>query len=91
MRAKTESNGGNTHKVEIEVQDNGEGFTAEAAEKVPEPFYTTRNVGLGLGLTVSRKIIETHRGTLTVVRPQPGHHGVVRIALPSDSTRLSKS
>src|SRR2546427_6406464 len=36
------------------------GFSPEAAEKAPSPFFTTRNIGLGLGLTVSRKIIETH-------------------------------
>ncbi|MBN2508356.1 MAG: PAS domain-containing protein [Verrucomicrobia bacterium] len=89
--ATTEPRGGSAARVEIEVRDNGEGFTAEAAENVGKPFYTTRSVGLGLGLAVSRKIIETHRGSLTVVSPQPGHHGVVRIALPSDATRLSTS
>ncbi|HUB86938.1 MAG TPA: ATP-binding protein, partial [Verrucomicrobiae bacterium] len=56
------NSGGN--ELEIEVQDNGAGFTDEAAQKVPSPFFTTRNVGLGLGLTVSRKIIETHHGKL---------------------------
>jgi two-component system sensor kinase FixL len=71
--------------VQIEVQDNGAGFTAEAAQKAPAPFYTTRNVGLGLGLTVSRKIIETHRGKLEIVPPQAGRHGVVRVSLPADT------
>ena len=41
--------------VTIEVQDTGSGFTAKAALRVPSPFYTTRNVGLGLGLAVSQK------------------------------------
>ncbi len=71
--------------LEIEVQDNGDGFTAEAAEKVPSPFFTTRAVGLGLGLTVSRKIIETHHGKLEIVPPQPGQPGIVRVLLPVDS------
>ena len=35
--------------LEIEIQDNGAGFSPEALEKVPQPFFTTRNVGLGLG------------------------------------------
>jgi len=76
---------GSKPDVQIEVQDNGAGFTAEAAQKAPAPFFTTRNVGLGLGLTVSRKIIETHRGKLEIVPPQAGHHGVVRVSLPVDT------
>src|ERR1035437_1788682 len=71
--------------VTIEVQDNGSGFTAEAAKKVPSAFFPTRNVGLGLGLTVSKKIIETHHGKLEIVPPQSGQHGVVRVSLPVDS------
>ena len=67
--------------VHIDVEDNGAGFTPEALKKVPEPFFTTRNVGLGLGLTVSRKIIETHHGKLAIL-PAEGGHSVVRISLP---------
>lgn len=66
----------------VEIEDNGSGFTPEAAQKVPSPFYTTRTVGLGLGLTVSRKIIETHHGRLEIVPPQSGQSGVVRVSLP---------
>ena len=84
VRLLTEDSGG-PQGVRIEVQDNGSGFTAEAAKKVPSAFYTTRNVGLGLGLTVSRKIIETHHGKLEIVPPQSGQPGVVRISLPVDS------
>jgi nitrogen-specific signal transduction histidine kinase/ActR/RegA family two-component response regulator len=76
---------GNGQDLQIEVQDNGSGFTTEAAQKAPSPFFTTRNVGLGLGLTVSRKIIETHRGKLEIVPPQAGHPGVIRVSLPVDS------
>lgn len=72
----------NAPKLQIEIEDNGEGFTSEAAEKAPAPFFTTRNVGLGLGLTVSRKIIELHRGKLEIVPSQPGRHGIVRVLLP---------
>jgi nitrogen-specific signal transduction histidine kinase/DNA-binding NarL/FixJ family response regulator len=75
--------GGDNSAVTIEVQDNGVGFTAEAARKIPSPFYTTRNVGLGLGLAVSQKIIETHHGKLEIV---PSPSGLVRISLPAEST-----
>ncbi len=71
-------------KLQIEVQDNGTGFSAEAAKKVPSAFFTTRNVGLGLGLTVSRKIIETHNGNLEIVSSQSGQAGVVRVSLPME-------
>ena len=68
--------------LQIEVQDNGGGFTVEAAQKAAAPFFTTRNVGLGLGLTVTRKIVETHHGKLEILPPKSGQHGLVRISLP---------
>jgi len=77
--------------LEIEVRDNGTGFTAEAAQKAPSPFFTTRNVGLGLGLTVSRKIIETHHGKLEIVPPKAGQSGLVRISLPVGGSAPSKA
>lgn len=84
VRLDAEGNGDSAVGLQIEVQDNGGGFTAEAMQKAVAPFYTTRNVGLGLGLTVTRKIIETHHGKLEILPPQTGHPGVVRISLPLD-------
>ena len=81
MRVHAEKNGSDHQDVQIEIQDNGAGFTPEAGQKAPTPFYTTRNVGLGLGLTVSRKIIETHHGKLEIVNPKAGHSGLVRVFL----------
>ncbi len=86
VRLHSESTGNGKEDLEIEVQDNGTGFTSEAAQKAPAPFFTTRNVGLGLGLTVSRKIIETHHGRLEIVSPKSGEAGVVRIRLPLGAT-----
>jgi signal transduction histidine kinase/DNA-binding NarL/FixJ family response regulator/GAF domain-containing protein len=82
VRLQTGTNSEGGQDVQIEVQDNGAGFTAEAAGKAPSPFFTTRSVGLGLGLTVSQKIIETHRGRLEIIPPQTGQHGIVRVSLP---------
>jgi signal transduction histidine kinase/DNA-binding NarL/FixJ family response regulator len=82
VKSLMDTDGAGSRWVHIEVEDNGAGFTPEALKKVPEPFYTTRNVGLGLGLTVSRKIIETHHGRLSILPPQEGHMSVVRISLP---------
>jgi signal transduction histidine kinase len=72
--------------LQIEVQDNGAGFTPEAAQKAAAPFFTTRNVGLGLGLTVSQKIIQTHHGRLEIVTPKSGEAGLVRISLPLEAS-----
>jgi signal transduction histidine kinase/DNA-binding response OmpR family regulator len=84
VRSRSEPGGNGTPSLQIEVQDNGAGFTPEAVQKAVAPFFTTRNVGLGLGLTVSRKIIETHRGKLEILAPKTGHAGLVRISLPLD-------
>ena len=70
-----------TQAVTIEVADTGAGFSVETAKKVPSPFYTTRNIGLGLGLSVSQKIIETHHGRLEIV---PAPAGLVRVSLPNE-------
>ena len=84
VRLHADANGTGLKALEIEVQDNGGGFTPEAMQNAPSPFFTTRNVGLGLGLTVSRKIVETHHGKLEILAPKTGHAGVVRISLPLD-------
>jgi signal transduction histidine kinase len=80
VHTQTESDSRGNEWVHIEVVDNGAGFTTEAAEKAPAPFFTTRTVGLGLGLCVTRKIVETHLGRLTI--PAAGKPGTVRISLP---------
>ena len=90
VRLHTENNNGH-EDLQIEVEDNGTGFTAEAAKQAPAPFFTTRIVGLGLGLTVSRKIIETHHGKLEIVPSQSGHSGVVRISLPMDANLATEN
>jgi C4-dicarboxylate-specific signal transduction histidine kinase len=66
----------------IDVQDNGPGFTDESAMRGHEPFFTTRNVGVGLGLTVSRKIVEAHQGRIETEPATKGASGRVRIAIP---------
>ncbi len=70
------------HWLKILVQDSGSGFSAEATKKAPDAFFTTRNVGLGLGLTVSRKIIEMHQGRIDISKPDAGQAGLVTITLP---------
>ncbi len=52
--------------VRIEWQDTGEGIPLENLKRVTEPFVTTRNVGVGLGLTIVKKIVERHGGRLEI-------------------------
>ena len=84
VRTRTETDSSGTRWAQIEVQDSGAGFTAEAAVKAAEPFFTTRKVGLGLGLAVTSKIIQTHLGKLEIPPPRSGHPGLVRVSIPLD-------
>ena len=79
--------GGGQHEVKIEVEDNGPGFTAEAQKEATTPFFTTRIPGVGLGLAVTRKIIETHHGKLEIPPTQPGQPGMVRVSLPASTSK----
>jgi signal transduction histidine kinase len=82
VRTRTETDSSGSRWAQIEVQDSGAGFSAEAAGKASEPFFTTRNVGLGLGLAVTNKIIRTHCGKMEIPPPRSGSPGVVRVSLP---------
>jgi len=52
--------------VKIEVKDNGSGIIPEAIDHIFIPFYTTKKSGSGIGLSLSRQIMQLHNGTLTV-------------------------
>lgn len=49
----------------VKVADQGKGIPKEQLEKMGEPFFTTKEKGTGLGLMISQKIIDNHKGTLT--------------------------
>ena len=50
--------------VVVEVTDTGKGFSEEEARHLFQPFYTTRKSGHGLGLSISRAIIQDHKGAI---------------------------
>jgi signal transduction histidine kinase len=63
---KTERHEGN--QVSLSVKDSGLGFTSQAADKIFEAFYTTKTDGMGIGLSVSRSIVEAHQGRIWAKR-----------------------
>jgi FixJ family two-component response regulator len=67
--------------VSVEVVDSGRGMDETTLARIFEPFFTTKSRGMGLGLSISRTIVSSHGGTLTV-RSNPGHGTAFRIELP---------
>jgi C4-dicarboxylate-specific signal transduction histidine kinase len=67
--------------VSVEVCDSGTGLDPEHAPHLFEPFYTTKTEGLGIGLAISRSIIEAHGGHLSAAANAP-HGTVFRVSLP---------
>jgi len=55
-----------TGRLKISISDNGKGIPPEEIEKIFIPFYTTKENGSGIGLSLSRKIMRLHRGSISV-------------------------
>jgi nitrogen fixation/metabolism regulation signal transduction histidine kinase len=68
----------------IEVRDRGPGFTQAALENALVPFYSTKETGTGLGLTLCREIVEAHGGRLRIAN-RDGGGAVVTLFLPESS------
>jgi two-component system sensor kinase FixL len=69
--------------VEIVVSDSGPGISAELADRVFEPFYTSKNDGLGIGLGICKSIIESHGGRIWVGQSSMGG-ATVHFDLPAE-------
>ena len=70
----------------IEITDTGAGMTPEKIERIFEAYYTSRPGGSGLGLPTARKIIEAHKGSITV-NSQPGMGTSFTITLPLEKVQ----
>jgi signal transduction histidine kinase len=70
-----------TGTVDLIIHDDGDGVVAQDCERVFQPFFTTKPRAAGLGLTVSRSIVQRHGGTLELVS-EPGEGATVRLTLP---------
>lgn len=74
--------GGAAH-ARVEITDSGPGIAADVLPRVFEPFFTTRPKGTGLGLAVVKRIVEGHRGRVSVVS-EPGKATAFVIDLPAE-------
>lgn len=76
--------------VEISVSDSGKGITSETAKKIMEPFFSTKDIGqgMGLGLSISKGIIESHQGQLNLDISLP--NTTFLISLPKKQSTVQK-
>lgn len=68
--------------VEIGFRDTGQGIAPEHLPKVFEPYFTTKEVGIGLGLALTKQILEEHGGRIEI-SSEPGKGTLVRLQLPA--------
>jgi signal transduction histidine kinase len=67
--------------VVLMVKDHGLGMDKETLENIFIPFYTKKSKGTGLGMSIARKIVDGHQGTIDI-HSQPGEGTEVKIELP---------
>jgi signal transduction histidine kinase len=76
---RTEGEDGN--RVRVTVRDAGTGFDRQSMDSLFEAFYTTKSGGMGMGLSVSRSIIESHHGRLWA-EPNDGPGATFSFSIP---------
>ena len=70
------------------MRDSGTGLDPKRADRLFEAFYTTKAEGIGIGLSISRSIVEAHGGRLWASPNEP-HGAVFRFSLPVPEEALS--
>ncbi|OGW45712.1 MAG: hypothetical protein A2Y66_01310 [Nitrospirae bacterium RBG_13_41_22] len=71
----------NNKELSIIIEDSGTGISQDLAGKVFDPLFTTKNTGLGIGLSLTKKIIEEHTGNISF-QSSEGKGSIVTIRLP---------
>jgi signal transduction histidine kinase len=72
-------------EVWVRIADNGQGIDPELCEKIFNPFYTSKEHGTGLGLPITKKLVEAHGGTVEVTS-SPGQGAEFVLTFPKQST-----
>lgn len=75
-------------RVRLSVRDAGVGFDPQAADRLFEAFYTTKDDGMGIGLSVSRSIVESHQGRLWAT-PNDGPGATFSFSIPQASVAVA--
>ena len=73
--------------IEVSVLDNGPGFSAEAAQRAFDAFYTTKAHGLGMGLSICRSIVESCGGRIWLEPPGAGKGASFHFRLPAGKAK----
>ncbi|WP_404332475.1 ATP-binding protein [Mesobacillus maritimus] len=73
-------------KVQLIFRDNGKGIPASIRTNIFEPFFTTKDEGTGLGLSVSRKIVENHEGTMHMESNEYGTSFMIELPFRNTET-----
>jgi PAS domain S-box-containing protein len=79
-----------THFVRLQISDTGIGIPANVVDKIFDPFFSTKQEGSGLGLSICHSIITKHNGHIDV-RSVPGEGTIFNIYLPASSQDTEKS
>jgi signal transduction histidine kinase len=74
--------------VDITISDTGPGISADDLDRIFNPYFTTKKLGIGLGLAITKKIVEEHRGRITV-RSRPNEGTDVVISLPVEHVEVA--
>lgn len=82
-RILIKTSAGEANNAEIFIEDNGPGMSRDVMDKMAEPFYSTKVDGMGLGVTISKSIAESHGGKLTI-SSEPRKGTTCLIQLPID-------
>jgi len=87
--ARAPLGGRETDAVILEVSDTGKGIPPEAEKRLFDPFFSTKETGTGLGLTIAARIVEKHGGVLQY-QTQPGHGTTFGVVLPREINHIAR-
>jgi signal transduction histidine kinase len=76
--------------LQLEITDTGGGIADDQIKKIFEPFYTTKEQGLGLGMPYAKKIIEEHGGSVSL-NTKSGEGTTIRITLPANREEVERA
>ena len=74
--------------VDVTISDTGPGISEEDLNRIFNPYFTTKKLGIGLGLAITKKVVEEHRGRITV-RSRPNEGTDVVISLPVERVEVA--